>query len=173
VQRADRNSVHSHITASVEARKPEPAMTWRGGSATSGDSVIPARRRRMQARKTITHCDSAVALLEGAACVFIQLWIFVMPRAVRGAHVAREGALSHGCTEEKDVPLARGYAPQPSGAETRGIRRMRQLRRTEAAAPCMQPLRAIRWARSCRSREAAEGRRPGLRPVPGARLVRL
>ncbi len=119
-----------------------------------------------------SHCDGAVALLDGAARVFVQSWISVMPRAIRGAHVVREGALSHGRTEEKDLPVTRGHAPQPSGVAARGACRMRQLRRTEASPSRMQPLRLLRWARSGRGREAAAGRRPGLTPDRGALLVR-
>ena len=119
----------------------------------------------------MSHCGAAVALLDGAARVFVQLWISVTPRALRGAHVVREGALSHGRTEEKDLPVARGHASQSPGADARGACRMRQLRRTEAAASRVQPLWPLRRARSCRSREAATGRCTGLRPGRGVRPV--
>ena len=67
--------------------------------------------------------------------------------------------------KRKTSPVPRRHAPQPPGAAARGPRRMRQLRRTEAAAPRLQPLRPLRRARSRRSREAAAGRCPGLRRV--------
>ncbi len=130
-------------------------------------SLAQAALRMTRRCDLISHCDGAVALLDGAARVFVQSWISVMPRAVRGAHVVREGALSHGCTKEKDLPVARRHAPQPSGAAARGACRMRQLRRAEAAAPRMQPLRPLRRARSGRGRQAAAGRCPGLRPGRG------
>ena len=96
-----------------------------------------------------------------------------MPRTIRGAHVVREGAQSHGRTEEKD--LAR---------RARGMRRSHQALPHEAHAECpncgelkrpaprLQPLRPLRWARSGRGREGAAGRCPGLRPDRGAPLVR-
>jgi hypothetical protein len=121
----------------------------------------------LRAPNLISHCDGPARLLEGAARVFVQSWMSVMPRAVRGAHVVREGALSHGRTKEKDLPVPRRHAPQPSGPAARGARRMRQLRRAEAAPSRMQPLRPLRRPRGGRCWQAAAGRCPGLRPGRG------
>jgi hypothetical protein len=120
----------------------------------------------------IRHCDRSVALLDGPARVFVQSWMSVMPRAVRGAHVVREGAQSHGRTKEKNLPVARGDAPQSSGPPARGARRVPKLRRSKTAPSRVQPLRLLRRARSGGSREAAAGRCPGLRPGRRVLLVR-
>jgi hypothetical protein len=125
-----------------------------------------------QGREIISHCDGRVALLDGSARVFVQLWISVMPRVVREAYVVREGAWSHGCSKEKDFPVSRGHAPQPSGSAARGPCGMPELRGDQAASPYLQPLRALRRARGRCSREAAAGRRPGLSAGCGVLLVR-
>jgi hypothetical protein len=69
------------------------------------------------------------------------------------------GAPDYGRTEEKDEPVAAGYAPQPRGLAARGACGVPELRRAEAAASCVQPLRLLRWARGrSRRQEDAEGR---------------
>lgn len=78
------------------------------------------------------------------------------------------GALSHGCTEKKDVAVPAGHATQSRGTASRGACRMRQLRRVEAAASCLQPLRPLRWARGGGGGQGPEGRDPRLTP-DGAR----
>jgi hypothetical protein len=80
------------------------------------------------------------------------------------------GAPDYGRTEEKNDPVAAGYAPQPRGLAARGACGMPELRRTEAAASCVQPLRLLRWARGgCRRQEDAEGR--GSRLTRGAQAI--
>jgi hypothetical protein len=119
----------------------------------------------------ISHCDEAFALLDGAARVSIQSWIPDVPRSVRGVRAVLEGALAHGRTKEKNLPVTPGHAPQPSGAAARSAFRVRQLRRAEAAAPRVQPLRPLRWTRGRCCRQGAAGRCKGLRPGIGVRLV--
>jgi len=123
-------------------------------------------------RRFISHCDRLIALLDGAALVFVQLWILVMLRTGREAQFVIEGALAHGRTEKKNLPVARRHASQPSGAAHRGTCRVWQLWRAEASPPRMQPLWPLRRARSGCSREAAAGRCPRLRPGRGVLQVR-
>jgi hypothetical protein len=80
------------------------------------------------------------------------------------------GAPDYGRTEEKNDPVAAGNAPQPRGLAARGACGVPELRRAEAAASCVQPLRLLRWARGgCRRQEDAEGR--GSRLTRGARAI--
>ena len=70
--------------------------------------------------------------------------------------------------EEKDLAVAARHAAQPRGAGPGGPRRMPQLRRTEAPASRLQPLRLLRRARGGRRREGAEGRGSGLTSATAA-----
>ncbi len=80
------------------------------------------------------------------------------------------GAQHHGRTEEKDLAVAAWDASRSPGVAARGAYRMLQLRRVEAAAPRLQPLRLLRWARGCcRGQEDPEGRDSRLTPNRGAR----
>lgn len=158
----------------TDVRQGRAAGTERGFAAVGQTGSAPnvTSQNATQSRPEllvgfISHCDGAVGLLDGAARVFVQSWISVRPRAVREAHVVREGALSHGRTKEKNLPVACRHAPQSPGVADRSACRMRQLRGTEAAPPRLQPLWPLRWARSGGSREAAAGRCPGLRPGRG------
>ena len=133
-------------------------------------TVLSMRRpgehgRAMPAGRWLSHCDGAVALLDGAACVFVQSRIPDMPRVVCGVPIALERAFAHGRTKEKNLPVPPGDAPQPSGAAARGARGVRQLRRVEAATPRVQALRLLPRARGDCGRQGAARRCPGLSPV--------
>ena len=79
------------------------------------------------------------------------------------------GAQYNGRTQAKDLAVTAGHATQPPGAAERGARRVPQLRRVEAPASCLQPLRPLRRARGCCGRQDAEGRDSRLTPGRGAR----
>ena len=55
-------------------------------------------------------CEASAPLLDGAAHAIIRRRTLPLPQAL-GARFIRKGALSHGCTEEKDLPLPRRHAP--------------------------------------------------------------
>src|SRR6185437_2770338 len=74
------------------------------------------------------------------------------------------GAQSHGRSQEKNLAVASGDAPRPSGAADRGTRGVSQLRRIAPPAPRLQPLRPLRRPRGGGRGQGAEGRRPGLTP---------
>ncbi len=92
-------------------------------------------------------CRSMVALLDARLPVYC------------------EGAWSHGCSKKKDLAIAARHAAQPPGVADRGAGGLPELRRTEAPAPRVQPLRPLRRPRSggCRQ-EKPEGH--------GSRLTR-
>ena len=77
------------------------------------------------------------------------------------------GAQSHGRSQAKDVAVPPRHATQPPGAAARGPRRVPELRRTEAAAPRLQPLRLLRRTRGRAGRRCAEGRCSRLTPGRG------
>ena len=110
--------------------RAEPAYAWR--------RCIDGRSLR-----SISHCGSGDALLDGAAprsCPGVR--VPVAHRAADAAFVLEKSRF-HGRTEEKDLPVPPRHAAEPSGPDARGTRRMRQLRRAEAAAPRLQPLRPL------------------------------
>jgi hypothetical protein len=81
------------------------------------------------------------------------------------------GAQFNGRTEEKDLAVAAWDASRSPGVAARGAYRMLQLRRVEAAAPCLQPLRLLRRARGrCGGQEDPEGHDSRLTPDRGARV---
>ncbi len=84
------------------------------------------------------------------------------PRLGCGRVALTGGALSHGCSKEKNLALARRHASQPPGIAERGPCRLRQLRRAEASASCLRALRALRWPRSCCRRQGPQGHGSGL-----------
>jgi hypothetical protein len=79
------------------------------------------------------------------------------------------GAQYNGRTQAKDLAVKAGHATQPPGASERGARRVPELRRIEAPASCLQPLRPLRRPRGCCGRQDAEGRDSRLTPGRGAR----
>ncbi len=155
--------------------RPAPQGVDGGPAATmTGGVGGRAYSRPMQSRShpiRINHCDGAGALLDGPARDLIQWWIPDVPRATRGVSFVLEGALAHGRSEEKNLPLPPGDAPQPSCAAARGAQRVSELRRAEASAPCLQPLRPLRRARSGRGRQGTERRSKGLRHGSGRERV--
>jgi hypothetical protein len=79
------------------------------------------------------------------------------------------GAQYNGRTQAKNLAVKAGHATQPPGASERDARRVPELRRIEATAPCLQPLRPLRWPRGRCGRQDAEGRDSRLTPDRGAR----
>ncbi len=72
------------------------------------------------------------------------------------------GAQSHGRSQEKNLAVAAGHAAQPPGLADRGACRVPQLRRAQATAPRLQPLRPLRRPRDRGRRRWAERRGPRL-----------
>lgn len=119
-------------------------------------------------RNRLGHCPHGPALLQGAPHYFG----LYRPHHSGEAVVLVEGALAHGRTEEKNLPITAGNASRASCAAQGGACRVRELRRAETAASRLQPLRPLRWARGGGRRQGTSGCRPGL-GWDGMRLVRL
>ena len=160
---------HPRLAVSETAKSgmagPSPAVTLVRRPCPTRPLLAAARKSRATttALTRISHCDGAGALLDSPARDLIQWWIPDVPRATRGVSFVLEGALAHGRSEEKNLPLPPGNAPQPSCAAARGAQRMSELRRTEASASHLQPLRPLRRTRSGRGRQGTERRSQGLR----------